>query len=141
MDYIPLFDYYYEKMKPRGCFKILCSKFVTSDTGTGIVHTSPAYGEDDYKVALSYSIINPNDPCISIDDNGFFLPEVSDFQGRYIKDADPDIIANLKARQRIIKQGTIVHSYPYCWRSNTPLVYKAVATWFIKVSSIKQDLV
>ena len=59
MEYIPLFNYYYEKMKPMGCFKVLCGKFVTSETGTGIVHSSPAYGEEDYKISNKYKLIDP----------------------------------------------------------------------------------
>lgn len=140
-EYTPLFDYYHAKMQPKGCFRVLCGSFVTSDTGTGIVHVSPAYGEEDYKISVKYQIINPNDPCVSVDENGHFLPVVTDFAGKYIKDADHDIIAYLKAKGRIVKHGSIVHSYPHCWRSNTPLIYKAVTTWFIKVTDIKEDLI
>ena len=140
-DYIPLFDYYYADMKPRGCFKVLCGNYVTSDSGTGIVHTAPAFGEEDYKICRKYDIIIPDDPCISIDENGIFVDKIADFKGVYIKDADKDIIKTLKERNRIVKNSTIKHSYPMCWRSNTPLIYKAINTWFIKVTDIKENII
>lgn len=139
-EYVPLFNYFHEKMRPLGCFKVLCGTFVTSETGTGIVHTAPAYGEEDYKICVKNKVINPADPCISIDDNGNFLPIVKEFAGRYIKEADKDIIKHLQAAGRVIKLGQIVHSYPMCWRSNTPLIYRAVTTWFIKVTEVKERL-
>ncbi len=127
-------------MQPQGCFRVLLGDYVTSDTGTGVVHIAPAYGEEDFNLATKNGIIAPNDPCVSVDDNGNFLDIVSDFKGRYVKEADNDIIQHLKKKKRILKVGTIVHSYPFCWRSNTPLIYKAIKTWFIKVSAIKEDL-
>jgi isoleucyl-tRNA synthetase len=137
--YVPLFNYY-ESRRADGCFKVVCDTYVTDSAGTGVVHASPAYGEDDYRVCLAYKIIKPDDPCISINDNGFFLPEVSDFKGQYIKDADKLIIKDLKERKRLYKETQFSHSYPYCWRSNTPLIYKAVNQWFIKVTEIKPNL-
>lgn len=80
-EYLPLFDYYYEKMKSRGCFKVLCGKYVTSVSGTGIVHTSPAFGADDYQICRDYNIIDPEDPCVSVDENGNFLPIIKEFSG------------------------------------------------------------
>ena len=140
-EYEPLFDYYYEKMKPRGCFRVLADTYVTSDSGTGIVHQSPAYGEDDYRVCRSQGLIDVDDPCLSVTDSGEFLPEVTDFAGMYFKDADKPIIKDLKSRQRIIKHETMVHSYPHCYRTNTPLIYKAIKTWFIKVKDIRERLI
>lgn len=137
--YVPLFDYY-KSREADGCFKVICDTYVTSSSGTGVVHASPAYGEDDYRVCLKYKIIKPDDPCVSIDDNGYFLPSVEDFKGLYIKEADKLIIKNLKERQRMYKDTQYNHSYPYCWRSNTPLIYKAVNQWFINVTQIKPDL-
>ena len=75
-----------------------------------------------------------------VDDDGKFVDVVSDFKGMYIKDADEHIIKNLKGRQRLISSSTLVHSYPFCWRSDTPLIYRAVNPWFIRVTDIKDDL-
>ena len=72
-----------------------------------------------------------------MDDDGKFLDSVTDYAGDYFKDADPKIIKNLKERGRLVSSGTMVHSYPFCWRSETPLMYRAVDTWFIKVTDIK----
>jgi len=96
IEYIPLFDYFHEKRRKDGCFKVLCGKFVTSDDGTGIVHIAPAYGEEDYAVSCKYKIIAEDDPENPIDDNGYFLKSVTHFAGRYIKEADEDICAYLK---------------------------------------------
>ena len=139
--YTPLFPYYYKKMSPRNCFRVICGDFVTSESGTGIVHTAPAYGDEDYKVAIKTGIIDPADPCVSIDDSGVFLDEVTDFKGMKIKESDKDIVKFLQSKGRVLRSGTEIHSYPFCWRSNTPLIYKAVNTWFIRVSSIRDQLV
>ena len=138
--YVPLFNYYEAKMKPKGCFKVLCGSFVTSDSGTGIVHTAPAFGDEDYKICVKAGVIEPSDPCISINENGFYLPEITHFAGKYIKDAEKDVIKHLQSAHRVLKLGSEVHSYPFCWRSNTPLIYKAVTTWFIKVSAVRERL-
>jgi isoleucyl-tRNA synthetase len=79
-------------MKSKGCFKVLCGLHVTDDAGTGIVHTAPAFGVEDYQISREYSIIDPDNPCVCIDDSGYFLPIVSDFAGKKIKDTDKDII-------------------------------------------------
>lgn len=102
-DYLPLFDYYYEEMKPKGCFKILCGTHVTDDAGTGIVHTAPAFGAEDYQISREYNIIHPDDPCVCIDDSGIFIDKVKDFSGRKIKETDKDIIQFLKEKDRLIK--------------------------------------
>ena len=140
-DYEPLFDYYFEKMKTRGCFKILSDGYVTSDSGTGIVHQAPAYGEDDFRVCVKAGLIERDDPCLSVDDSGKFLDKVSDFAGQFIKDADPFIIKNLKSRDRLVKHSNFKHSYPFCYRTDTPLIYKAIKTWFIRVRDIRDKLV
>ena len=137
--YVPLFDYFKER-EQDGCFQILCDTYVTSDAGTGVVHCSPAYGEDDYRVSLLNGIIKPDDPCISVNDNGFFLDSVSDYKGVYVKEADKVILKDLKNKGRVYKDSQFKHSYPFCWRSNTPLIYKAVNQWFIKVTDMKDKL-
>lgn len=127
-------------MSKKGCFKVLCADFVTSDSGTGIVHTAPAFGADDYATCRKYDVIEPDDPCVSVDDSGNFMDVISDFKGKYLKDADPLIIAHLKEKKRLIRNEILEHSYPMCWRSDTPLIYKAVNCWFIKVTEVKERL-
>ena len=140
-EYVPLFDYYYEKMKPKGCFKVLSDGYVTQDSGTGIVHQAPAYGEDDYRVCRTNGLIDVDDPCLSVNDSGLYLDIISDFKGMYLKDADVPIMENLKSRDRLVKKESFVHSYPHCYRTNSPLIYKAIKTWFIKVKDIREKLI
>lgn len=92
MSYQPLFNYYEEKMTKKGCFKVLCADFVTSESGTGIVHTAPGFGADDYNTCRQYNIIDPDDPCVSVDDSGYFIDTITDYKGTYLKDADKLII-------------------------------------------------
>ena len=112
--------------------KIIADDFVSDSNGTGIVHMAPAFGEDDYRICLQQNIISKNEtpPC-PIDANGFFTSVVSDFQGLNVKQADKPILKNLKERDLVFKLKYEVHSYPFCWRSDTPLIYRAVPTWFI----------
>jgi isoleucyl-tRNA synthetase len=134
MRYEPLFQYFTEKVKNG--FRVIHSDHVTTESGTGIVHMAPAFGEEDYYACLKEGIpvVNP------VDDDGMFTAEVPDYQGRRVKDADKDIIAELKRRGRLFKHDTIVHSYPYCWRSDTPLIYRAVSSWFVAVEKLKEQL-
>lgn len=110
--------------------------------GTGLVHQAPAFGEDDYRVCLANGIVNRHrvPPC-PIDDNGNFTSDVGEFSGLYFKNADPLIIADLKKRNLLFQKKEEVHKYPYCWRSDTPLIYKNVTCWFIDVKSIGDKLV
>lgn len=136
LTYEPLFSYFGDRAD-KGAFRVIASDHVTTDSGTGIVHMAPAFGEDDYFACAKNGIpiVNP------VDDDGMFTAEVPDYQGKRVKDADKDIIADLKKRGRIFKQDTIQHSYPYCYRSDTPLIYRAVSSWFVAVEKIKDDLV
>jgi isoleucyl-tRNA synthetase len=114
---------------------------VTDDSGTGIVHQAPAFGEDDYRVCLAHGVIKKGGavPC-PVDDDGCFTPAVVDFAGKHVKEADKEIIAKVKSMQRMIDVSVIVHSYPFCWRSDTPLIYKTVPSWFVRVEDIKPQL-
>ncbi len=125
-------------MSKRNCFQVLCGEHVTSDSGTGIVHTAPAFGAEDYEICRNYKIIDPEDPCVSIDENGNFKPIIKEYAGLYVKDADEIIIKDLKERGRLIKKAIIVHSYPMCWRSDTPLLQMAQHSWFIRVTDLKE---
>ncbi|PVI04071.1 hypothetical protein DM02DRAFT_611836 [Periconia macrospinosa] len=131
--YEPLFDYFYEEFKDYA-FKVVNAEYVTADSGVGIVHQAPAFGEDDYKVALANGVIAENRPPPNpVDDAGCFTSVVRDFEGQHVKKADKNIIKHLKAAGRLVVDSQITHSYPYCWRSDTPLIYRAVPSWFIRI--------
>lgn len=138
-EYEPLFPYF-AAHKEKGCFRVIAADFVTADTGTGIVHTAPGFGEDDFYACVKAGIIKPDAPPCPVDDNGKFTDVVKEWKGMYIKDADPLIKEYLKKNKRLVASSSIKHSYPFCWRSDTPLIYKAVQAWFIKVTAIKEDL-
>ena len=138
--YQPLFDYFYEEFKDVG-FRVFNALYVTADSGVGIVHQSPAFGEEDYKVAFEAGVINDKRlPPNPVDERGIFTAEVKDFAGQHVKAADKAIIKHLKGTGRLIVDGQITHSYPFCWRSDTPLIYKAVPAWFVKISPIIPDM-
>ena len=141
LKYEPLFDFF-KALKGDTGFRVLADEYVTADSGVGIVHQAPAFGEDDYRVCLKEGVIAKGEsvPC-PVDDDGRFTADVTDFVGVHVKDADKEILAKLKAMGRLVKQGSIKHSYPFCWRSDTPLIYKAVPSWFVKVEEIKDRLV
>ncbi|KAL8670975.1 MAG: hypothetical protein Q9168_004506 [Polycauliona sp. 1 TL-2023] len=134
--YEPLFDYFYEEFKDHG-FKLVNATYVTADSGVGLVHQSPAFGAEDYQVALDSGVITDKRlPPNPLDDQGVFTAEVRDFAGQQVKAADRAIIKHLKGTGRLIVDSTITHSYPFCWRSDTPLIYRAVPAWFVKVPPI-----
>ncbi|PYI13347.1 isoleucyl-tRNA synthetase,cytoplasmic [Aspergillus japonicus CBS 114.51] len=134
--YQPLFDYFYEEFKEFG-FRVLTADYVTAEDGTGIVHQAPAFGEDDYKVSVEHGVINEDrSPPNPVDETGCYTAEVKDFEGQHVKAADRAIIKHLKAAGRLIVDSQITHSYPFCWRSDTPLIYRAVPAWFVKIGPI-----
>ncbi|MEQ1875264.1 MAG: isoleucine--tRNA ligase [Bdellovibrionia bacterium] len=134
--YEPLFPYFASEKK-NGAFKVIDSDHVTTESGTGIVHMAPAFGEEDFFACKKHGIplVNP------VDDDGMFTKEVPDYAGIRVKEADKDIIARLKKENKVLKHDTIMHSYPFCWRSDTPLIYRAVSNWFVKVEQFKGDLI
>ncbi|KAF1738632.1 Isoleucine--tRNA ligase, cytoplasmic [Beauveria bassiana] len=138
--YEPLFEYFYEEFKDKG-FRVLNATYVTADSGVGIVHQAPAYGEDDYNIALEAGIISekrpPPDP---INDTAHFTDRVRDFAGMHVKEADKHIIKYLKNSGRLVVESQIRHSYPMCPRSDTPLIYRAVPSWFIRIPEIVPDM-
>ncbi|KOC69966.1 Isoleucine--tRNA ligase, cytoplasmic [Habropoda laboriosa] len=139
--YVPPFPYF-QNLREKGAFVVLNDTYVTSETGTGIVHQAPYFGEDDYRCCLEAGIITRDQEIVCpIDSCGKFLEPVHDFVGKYVKDADKEIIKYLQTNKRLIYHGTTKHSYPYCWRSDTPLIYKAVPSWFVRVEAIKDKLV
>ncbi|XP_068658596.1 isoleucine--tRNA ligase, cytoplasmic [Aristolochia californica] len=137
--YVPLFDYFKELSDVA--FRVVSDDYVTEDSGTGVVHSAPAFGEDDNRVCLHWEIIKKGEPLIvAVDDDGHFTSKVSDFKGRYVKEADDDIIEAVKTKGRLVNKGSITHTYPFCWRSETPLLYRAVPSWFVSVEKIKKEL-
>lgn len=137
--YEPLFPYFSDE---KTAFVVMSDNYVTKDSGVGIVHQAPAFGEDDYRVCLAHNVIKRGAGLICpVDDNGNFTDAVTDFKGKHVKAADRDIIRHLRAAKRLVRDGTTKHSYPHCWRSDTPLIYKAVPSWFVDVPSIRDKLV
>ncbi|MFZ4713476.1 MAG: isoleucine--tRNA ligase [Bacteriovoracaceae bacterium] len=134
--YEPLFPYFAE-LRSEGAFKIYADDFVTTTDGTGVVHMAPAFGEDDNRVMKKIGLKTIVCP---VDDNGRLTKEVVDFVGQYVKDADKNIIKALKDRHQLFEQSTLVHSYPMCPRSDTPLIYKAIPSWYVNVEKIKPAL-
>ena len=140
LEYVPLFKYYEPLYKDKyPTWKVWGAGFVTEDAGTGVVHCAP-FGEDDYKLYKKHNIIDTKRPPIPVDDNGVFKEPVSDFEGLFIKKADPLILEKLKKEGRLMSNSRIKHSYPFCWRSDKPLIYRPVQSWFIRVTQLKEDL-
>ncbi|VWU50910.1 isoleucine--tRNA ligase, putative [Hepatocystis sp. ex Piliocolobus tephrosceles] len=142
--YKPLFNSFYKKYNLEECaYKIMVDDFVTDDAGTGIVHCAPCYGEDDFRVCQKNKIFDQEKvPLIdTLDVNGYFTDVIDELKYMYIKDADVEIKKILKNNNRLLSNNSIVHSYPFCWRSDTPLIYRAIPAWFVKVSNIADKLI
>lgn len=136
LHYEPLFPYFRD-IDPQHAFRIVMGHHVTTDSGTGIVHIAPGFGEDDAEIGKKEKL-----PALCpIDSEGRFTEEVSDYQGVYVKAADKMIIKRLKEEGKLIKQETYQHSYPHCWRCDEPLIYKAVSSWFVNIDKIKQVMI
>uniref|UniRef100_A0A8C8A5S6 Isoleucine--tRNA ligase, cytoplasmic n=1 Tax=Oryzias sinensis TaxID=183150 RepID=A0A8C8A5S6_9TELE len=138
--YKPLFQYF-SKCGEKGAFQVVLDNYVKEEEGTGVVHQAPYFGADDYRVCAEYNIIQRDQPPICpVDASGCFTSEVTDFAGQYVKDADKNIIKWLKENGRLVNFSTFKHSYPFCWRSDTPLIYKAVPSWFVRVEHMVEKL-
>lgn len=135
--YEPLFPYFKE-LESEGAFQVLADDYVTTTDGTGIVHQAPAFGEDDNRIAKLHKI--PTEVC-PIDAAGNFTEEVSDYKGLYFKDADKEIIKRLKDEGKLYQHDTLVHSYPFCYRTDTPLMYRIMPQWYLRVEEIKEKLI
>ncbi len=133
--YQPPFDYFTSDDNPQA-FQVLLDDFVDEKDGTGLVHAAPAFGEVDFFVCKREGI---NLVC-PVDQNGRFTRDIPEHEGLFVKDADKQIIQRLKAKNLIFNQGTIRHRYPFCWRSDSPLIYKAVKTWFVAVEELKEAM-
>lgn len=132
--YHPLFKFLHPD-KPA--HYVVMQDYVTVEDGTGLVHTAPAFGAEDMQAALQYDL-----PILmTVADDGTFIPEVRPWSGQFVKDADPYIIEDLRARGLLFRAGTYTHTYPFCWRCDTPLLYYARGTWYIRTSQFKDRLV
>ena len=134
--YEPMFDYFADQVS-EGAFVVVADDYVTTESGTGVVHQAPAFGEDDYRVLRANNIEAFACPVTL---NGEFTDEVRDFAGQYVKDADKDIVKHLRDQGVLYKQDVLQHSYPYCYRSDTPLIYRAIPSWYVNVTSIQDKL-
>ena len=134
-EYEQLFDYV--KFDKKGCY-VIEADFVSTEDGSGIVHTAPAFGADDYEVCKKYGL-----PFVQpVDRGGRFTEEVTDFAGQFVKDADEGIIKMLRERGQLYKKETIVHSYPFSWRfDNVPVIYYARESWFIRTTEVADKMV
>lgn len=133
--YEPLFPYFAGHVQ-KGAFRVHVADFVSTEDGTGIVHTAPGFGEDDYQLLKNTGV--PVE-C-PVDEECKFTSEVADYSGRFVKDCDKDIIARLKSENKLVKQEKYLHAYPHCWRCQSPLIYRAVSSWFVKIEPIKQKM-
>lgn len=147
MRYLPPFPYFQDRQRPEAAnaFQVLAGDFVTTEDGTGIVHLAPGYGEDDKATADAAGIV----PATPVDACGRFDASIPDYQGQQVFDANPQIIRDLKNQSGpaagngavLVRHETYEHPYPHCWRCRNPLIYRAVSSWFIKVSEFRDRMV
>jgi isoleucyl-tRNA synthetase len=143
--YLPPFPYFMNSDNARNAFQVLPADFVSTEDGTGLVHMSPAYGEDDMATADAAGIV----AVTPVDPKGRFDQTVPEYAGQHVFDANPQIIRDLKNQGRaaavngavLLRHETYEHSYPHCWRCRNPLIYRAVSSWFIKVSEFRDRMV
>ena len=135
IEYEPLFPYF-AALSEQGAFRTWTGGHVTTEDGTGIVHTAPGFGEDDYEVLKGTGV-----PTVCpIDAECKFTAEVADYRGRFVKDCDKDIMERLKAEGKLVKREQVLHSYPHCWRCEHPLIYRAIGSWFVKIDPVKPKM-
>ncbi len=143
--YLPPFPYFMDEDNVRNAFRVLPGEFVSTEDGTGIVHMSPAYGEPDMAAGQAAGIV----AVTPVDSKGRFDETVPDYAGQHVFDANPQIIRDLKNHGRsaavngpvLLRHETYEHSYPHCWRCRNPLIYRAVSSWFIKVTEFRDRMV
>ena len=139
VEYVRLFDYFSdaEQWGTERYWRILVDDYVTTTDGTGIVHQSPAYGEDDQRMTAAAGMPT----IVSLDEGGKFISAVTDVAGELWMDANRPLIRLLKSRGRLLREQSYEHSYPHCWRCRNPLIYKAVSSWFVRVTEFKDRLI
>ena len=134
LSYTPLFPFFADT---ENAFRVLAAEFVTTEDGTGVVHMAPGFGEDDQNECLAAGI-----PTICpMDEHGQYTQEITPWVGRHVFDANPDVIRSLKEMGVVLRHDTYNHSYPHCWRCAEPLVYRAISSWFVQVTAIKDRMV
>ncbi len=135
LEYEPLFSYFAGKLA-QPAYKVVMVDYATESEGTGIVHTAPAFGEDDYQTGKKHGLafLQP------VSKEGVFTDEVSDFKGRFVIDCDKDIINLLESQAKVFSKERYKHDYPFCWRCQNPLLYFAKQAWFIKMTKVKDEL-
>ncbi len=137
LEYEQLFPFVKAEELGAKAFFVTLADYVMTTEGTGLVHTAPAYGEDDYKTCQAYGI-----PLVHlVDEQGRFVPEVTDWAGDFVKEADPKIIRRLREEGKLWKKERMTHSYPHCWRCDTPLLYYARKSWYIATTKYKDQLI
>src|SRR5215216_2960042 len=134
--YEPPFDFIPTEAWGEKGNTVLPGDFVSADDGTGIVHTALAFGEDDYRLGAEHAmtVVNP----VRLD--GTYDERIGPYAGRWVKDADPDLVEDLRARGRLLRAETLLHAYPHCWRCGTPLLYYAKPSWYIRTSALRDRL-
>jgi isoleucyl-tRNA synthetase len=145
MQYLPPFPYFMDEDNLRNSFRVLPGEFVSTEDGTGLVHMSPAYGEDDMATTQVAGIV----AVTPVDSKGRFDETVPDYAGQHVFDANPQIIRDLKNGSGsaaangpvLLRHETYEHSYPHCWRCRNPLIYRAVSSWFIRVTEFRDRMV
>lgn len=138
LSYEPMFPYFSE-LKRQGAFKILSGDFVSVEDGTGVVHIAPGFGQDDFDVCRAH---DENFPVVCpVDEAGKFTAEILDYVGIQVFETNEPIMKWLKETGKLVKKEQYTHSYPFCWRTDTPLIYKAMSSWFVKVTDFRDDMV
>lgn len=138
MAYEPMFPYF-KHLKEKGAFRVLSGEFVSTEDGTGIVHIAPGFGQDDFEACRAY---DENFPVVCpVDEAGKFTAEVPDYLGKQVFETNEPIMQLLKEKGILVKKEQYTHSYPFCWRTDTPLIYKAMSSWFVKVTDFRDDMV
>ena len=133
--YRPLFDYFASR-GADGAFQVLGADFVDTAEGTGVVHAAPGFGEDDQQAAEAHNLPT----VVPVDDQGRFTDEVADWAGVNVFEANSGIIARLKEQGRILRHATYEHNYPHCWRTDEPIIYRALSSWFVRVTEIRDKM-
>ncbi|TJY43357.1 isoleucine--tRNA ligase [Cohnella pontilimi] len=134
LSYEPVFPY---GNGLQGAFRVIGADYVTDASGTGIVHISPAHGDEDYKAAQRHGL-----PMLMVvNGQGKYTDQVTDLAGRFVKDCDVDIVKMLSERGLLYHKEKVEHSYPFCWRCKTPLLYYATESWFIRTTAVKDQLI
>jgi isoleucyl-tRNA synthetase len=132
--YTPLFDFFADY--DPNAFQVISGDFIDTEEGTGIVHIAPGFGEDDQRIAAENQI----GTLTPVDDAGCFTSEVKDWEGQNVFEASPDIIRSLRERDKVVRHDSYEHNYPHCWRTDTPIIYKAVPSWYVEVTAIREKL-